>query len=159
MSINSLLQYKESFYGRWLPRKPKTPFQEYQFLSTINNNVFGQPLSSDQLPSPRETSRKKYVLFCSEIAEIKHPLLPSIAATYFKCLINDPYLEEGISVGWIRDIWVEPLNPTETYFEENLAKVREKFVRMSKDNSSRLTREQFQELGGLKMGLTNWNGG
>lgn len=160
MTVGSLLQYKERFYGRFHPQLPKIPFDHHQFLTTINQNAFNIPLSmlrNGYQPSPKEMSRKKYVLFCTQIARVEHPVITNVGCNYLKCFISDPYIEGDTTDGWIREEWVEPLNELGTYYEENERFVQEKLKSMIKQEPTKLSPQDFKELQDIKRGRKMWS--
>lgn len=163
MTVGSLLQYKERFYGRFHSKLPKIPFDHHQFLASINQNVLNIPLSmlqSGYRPSPRETARKKYVLFCTQIVRVEHPTISTVGCNYLKCFISDPYVAGDTTDGWIRDEWVEPLNELETYYDENARMIQEKLKSMAQKEPTKLNSQSFQEfqnwIQDVKRGRKTW---
>ena len=122
MTVGSLLQYKEEFYGRYHPKLPAIPFDSHLFLSSTHKNIFSlyPQIANGYRPSPKETARKKFVLFCSQVEQVAHPSTPLISCKYLNCFISDPYTEGETIDGWVRENWVEPLNEIDTYYEENI---------------------------------------
>lgn len=145
IDVGSLLQYKEACYGRFHNKLPKLPFEHHQFLPSINQNVFMlHPLKQFTTLSPRDTARKKFVLFCAQIVRVQHPRTSLVGCNYLKCFISDPYIEGETTDGWVREEWVEPLNELGTYYDENIKRVKEKYNQLRSREKQLITPETVE---------------